>query len=309
MTAQVPKVQGRSAYQMRARLLPYLFVLPAVVIWLILVAYPLLNSFLLSLESWDGIGPARWVGLQNFGNLLQDRIFVLALRNTAIFVVATTVFQTVVPLLVATLLHSRIRGSTAFRTIYFMPVVISLTISGLLWSIIFEPNFGVLNSMLRSIGLGGLAQLWLANKNLVLPSLIAVSIWQSLGFYLVIFFAGLQSVPEELLEAAQIDGANAVQRFLRVTVPLLAPVTTVVVVFNTINGVKAFDQIWVMTAGGPNHASETLGTYLYSIAFGAMGSSNPQLGYASAIGVLILIIAAVISIVQIRVGQASETEY
>ena len=139
--------------------------------------------------------------------------------------------------------------------------------------------------------------------------MIVVSIWQSLGFYLVIFYAGLQNIPKEILEAAQIDGARAWQRLTRVTVPLLAPVTTVVVVFNTINGVKAFDQIWVMTAGGPNHASETLGTYLYSIAFGAMGSSNPSLGYASAIGVLILIVAAALSMVQMRLGRAGEIEY
>jgi ABC-type sugar transport system permease subunit len=286
-----------------------MFVLPAVAVWIVLVAVPLFNALMLSFESWDGMRPPTWIGLQNFVNLIQDRIFLLALRNTAIFVVATVVFQTVIPLLVAALLHTGIRGSTAFRTIYFMPVVISLSISGLLWSIIYEPNFGVLNSVLRGVGLGGLAQLWLANKNTVLPSLIAVSIWQSLGFYLVIFFAGLQNIPQELLEAAQIDGANAWQRFIRVTVPLLAPVITVVVVLNTINGVKVFDQIWVMTAGGPNHASDTLGTYLYTIAFGALGSSNPQLGYASAIGILILLIAFVISMVQIRLGQASETEY
>ena len=309
MIAPLSKPQRRSAYRTRAMMLPYLFLLPAVVIWLVLMAIPLFNALLLSLQAWDGLRPPTWVGLRNFDNLLHDRVFLLALRNTAIFVVATVIFQTIIPLLVANLLHSGVRGSTVFRTIYFMPVVISLSISGLLWSIIYEPNFGVLNSSLRAIGLGGLAQLWLANKNTVLPSLIAVSIWQSLGFYLVIYFAGLQAIPQELLEAAEIDGANAWQRLIRVTVPLLAPVTTVVVVLNTINGVRVFDQIWVMTAGGPNHASDTLGTYLYTIAFGALGSSNPQLGYASAIGILILLIAFVLSVVQIRQGQASETEY
>jgi len=138
---------------------------------------------------------------------------------------------------------------------------------------------------------------------------MVVSIWQSLGFYLLIFYAGLQGIPRDIYEAASTDGANAWQRFRHVTIPLLAPVITVVVVLNTINGLKAFDQIWVMTAGGPTHASDTLGTYLYYSAFGAYGSANPQLGYASAIGVLILVLSAVISIVQIRIGQSAAVEY
>jgi ABC-type sugar transport system permease subunit len=273
------------------------------------MAFPLFNAILLSFQAWDGLRPATWVGVKNYGNLFSDRIFLIALRNTAYFVVATVVFQSTIPLLVANLVNSGVRGSTVFRTIYFMPVVISLAITGMLWSIIYEPNFGVLNSLLSAVGLKGLTKLWLADKNLVIPSLIVVSIWQSLGFYLVIYFAGLQAIPRELYEAAEIDGANAWQRLVWVTVPLLAPVITVVIVLNTINGIKTFDQIWVMTAGGPNHASDTLGTYLYTIAFGAAGSSNPQLGYASSIGMVILLLAFIFSLIQIRLGQAQETEY
>jgi ABC-type sugar transport system permease subunit len=309
MSALLHRMQRASASRLGMVPLPYLFLLPALAIWLLLVAYPLLNALLLSLQSWDGLRPPVWVGFANFEKLLEDRIFLLALGNTAVFVVATVIFQSTIPLLIANLIYRGVHGSTAFRTIYFMPVVISLAVSGMLWSIIYEPNFGVLNSVLRSIGLGDLAQLWLANKDTVLPSLILVSVWQSLGFYLVVYFAALQAVPRELLESAEIDGANAWQQLTRVTVPLLAPVITVVVVLNTINGVRAFDQIWVMTAGGPNHASQTFGTYLYTIAFGALGSSNAQLGYASAIGVLILVIALILSIVQIRWGKAGETEY
>jgi ABC-type sugar transport system permease subunit len=226
-----------------------------------------------------------------------------------LFVIVTVAFQTVIPLLMAVLCNSGIRGSTAFRTIYFMPVIISLAVSGMLWSLIYDPTSGLLNTVLSDIGLKSLTRLWLADPNTVLPAIMVVSIWQSLGFYLVIFFAGLQGIPRELYEAAAIDGANARQQFLRVTVPLLAPVTTVVVVLNTINGIKAFDQIWVMTAGGPTHASDTLGTYLYYSAFGAYGSANPELGYASTIGVVILLLCVVVSIVQIRLGRAEAIEY
>src|SRR5262249_35219929 len=157
------------------------------------MASPFLDAILLSLQSWDGLRPAQWIGLKNYTNLLRDRIFWLALRNTAYFTIVTTLFQITVPLLIASVLNSKIRGSTAFRTFYFMPVVISGAISGLLWGMLLEPNFGILNETLRLLGLGSFAQLWLADKNTVIPSLIVVSLWQSLGFYVVIFFAGLQN--------------------------------------------------------------------------------------------------------------------
>jgi ABC-type sugar transport system permease subunit len=287
---------------------PALFLLPAALVLVLFMGVPMVNAIILSFQSWNGMSPPVWAGFNNYATLFKDRIFLLALGNTAYFTVATVVFQTVIPLLIASLLNSGVRGSTLFRTLYFMPVIISLAISGLLWAMIYEPNFGVLNSALRTIGLGRYAQLWLASRTTVMPSVIIVSIWQSLGFYLVIYFAALQNIPRELYEAAAMDGANAWQRLIHVTVPMLRPVIVLVIVLNTINGVKVFDQIWVMTAGGPNHASDTLGTYLYSMAFGAMGSSNPQLGYATSIAIVILVLSFLLSIIQIRIGRRSEVE-
>lgn len=289
--------------------LPILFLAPASIILIMFMAVPMANAILLSFTSWDGMRPATQVGLDNYIALLRDRIFWRALGNTAYFTIATVAFQTTIPLLIANMLTAKIRGSVVFRTLFFMPVIISLAITGLLWSMIYEPNFGVLNETLRSIGLGNLTQLWLADKRVVMPSIIVVSVWQSIGFYLVIYFAALQSIPPELYEAAEIDGANAWQSLRNITVPMLSSVITLVIVLNTINGVKVFDQIWVMTAGGPNHASDTLGTYLYSTAFGAMGSSNPQLGYAGAIAICILLISFALSIAQFRLGQRHEVDY
>jgi len=294
---------------MRTLWLPAAFLFPAVAIMLAFMFIPMVNAILLSLQSWNGLTSSTWVGLGNYQDLLQDPLFLNAFAHTALFVVVTVIFQTVIPLLVAVLLFKGVRGSVFFRTVYFMPTVISLAVSGLLWSIIYDPTNGVLNIVLGKLGLQSLEKPWLADTGTVLPSIMVVSIWQSLGFYLLIFFAGLQGVPRDVYEAASTDGANAWQRFRHVTLPLLAPVITVVVVLNTINGLKAFDQIWVMTAGGPTHASDTLGTYLYYTAFGAYGSANPQLGYASAIGVLILVLSAVLSIVQIRIGQSAAVEY
>ena len=247
-------------------------------------------------------------GLRNYQLLAQDGTFWQSVGNTIYFTLATIFFQTTIPLIVANFLNSGIRGSTVFRFVYFLPVIISLTITGLLWSMILEPNFGILNQTLRSLGLKALTHLWLSDRAWVMPSIIFVSIWQSLGFYMMIFFAAMQSISEDLYEAAAIDGANAIQRFRFVTVPMLRNTIIIVIVLNTIGGVKSFDQIWVMTAGGPNHASETLGTYLYRSAFGSLGSADPQLGYATAIAMIVLVISLVLSVIQIRVGQSRESE-
>ena len=288
---------------MRRVLPPILFLSPAAAVLLLFMAVPMVEAIVLSFQSWNGMSPPTWAGLNNFAALFHDRVFLISLGNTAYFTIVTALLQTTIPLILANLLNSGVRGNTIFRTLYFMPVIISLAISGLLWAMIYEPNFGVLNQFLRSIGLGDLAQLWLANRSTVLPSIMLVSIWQSLGFYLVIYYAALQSIPQELYDAASMDGANSWRKLIHVTIPMLRPVIVLVIVLNTINGIKVFDQIWVMTAGGPNHASDTLGTYLYSIAFGAMGSSNPQLGYATAIAILILVLSFVLSVIQMRVGR------
>ena len=297
-----------SSLRLQRLIPPALFIAPAALALILTMAAPMAAAILLSLQHWNGMAPPRWAGFSNYLNLMQDETFFRALWHTAYFTLCTVVLQTVLPLLIASLLNSGIRGSTVFRTLYFMPVIISLAISGLLWAMLFEPNFGAINSFLRAIGLGAFAQLWLADPNTVMPSVIIVSVWQSLGFYLVIFFAALQSVPNELYEAAELDGANAWSRFLHVTVPTIRPVILIVIVLNTINGIKVFDQIWVMTAGGPDYASATLGTYLYSIAFGAMGASNSRLGYATAISVVILLLSIVVSVIQIRLGRRPDLD-
>ncbi len=294
---------SRRSRRMRSLLAPALFIGPAALALVLLMAVPLVDAAILSFQNWNGMKPPTWIGFDNYIRLAQDETFWRALWHTAYFTVCTAILQTVLPLLIASLLTSGIRGGAVFRTLYFMPVIISLAISGLLWSMLFEPNFGPINSVLRAVGLGAFAPLWLASPDAVMPSVIIVSVWQSLGFYLVIFFAALQAVPKELYEAATIDGANAWNRFTNITVPTIWPVIVIVVVLNTINGIKVFDQIWVMTAGGPDYASATLGTYLYAIAFGAMGASNSRLGYATAIAIVILILSLAVSMVQIRLGR------
>ncbi|MDQ6878592.1 MAG: sugar ABC transporter permease, partial [Candidatus Dormibacteraeota bacterium] len=259
----------------------YLFILPTVVFFLVFIAIPFFRALAVSLTEWAGYDQPRFIGLQNFFNLTQDRIFWLAMRNSITYTAATTILQTAIPMGIAVLLNAGWRGSVFFRTAVFVPVIISSVVSGLLWRMIYDANFGVLNTALNAIGLGRLTLPWLADPRTVLPAIIAVSLWQSLGFYMLIFFAGLQSISAELYEAASIDGATSSQKFRYVTVPMLWPVTAVVVTLNIIAGVKVFDVIYIMTTGGPDHASEVLGTYLYVTSFGASGGGSPSMGYAA----------------------------
>jgi ABC-type sugar transport system permease subunit len=231
------------------------------------------------------------------------------MRNSLAYTAATTILQTAIPMGIAVLLNAGWRGSVFFRTAVFVPVIISSVVSGLLWRMIYDANFGVLNTALNAIGLGRLALPWLADPRTVLPAIIAVSLWQSLGFYMLIFFAGLQSISAELYEAASIDGATSSQKFRFVTVPMLWPVTAVVVTLNIIAGVKVFDVIYIMTTGGPDHASEVLGTYLYVTSFGASGGGSPSMGYAAAIGVVILILAMIGTYAQLRLTRERANVY
>ena len=295
--------------KLREALPPILFLAPAAIALIVFMGIPMVSAITLSFQKWDGMTTASWVGLANYLQLPRDKWFLNALWNTAFFTIATVAFKASIPLVIAVMLNTGIKGSTAFRTLFFMPVIISLAISGLLWAMILEPNFGILNDTLRKLGLSSLTRLWLADRTTVMPTIIAVSVWHDIGFYLIIYFAALRGIPAEFYEAARIDGANAWDQFWHITVPTLRSIILLVVVLNTINGVKAFDHIWVMTTGGPNHASDTLGTYLYSIAFGGAGSSNPRLGYAAAVAVVILVISLVLSVIQLRLGRRSEVEY
>ncbi|MEO3853813.1 sugar ABC transporter permease [Acrocarpospora sp. B8E8] len=291
--------------QPRAReaVIGYLFVAPIVVFFAIFVGVPFLRSLYLSLSEWSGFDEPRFVGLDNFDFMIHDPVFWKALGTTFLFTAVTTVLQTVLPLLLAVLMNGRWRGTVIYRTLLFIPAVISFVVTGVLWQLIYEPNLGTLNEALRAVGLGALAQPWLADPNLVVPALIVVSLWQSAGLYMLIFLAGLQGIDPTLYEAARIDGAGPAQQFRRVTVPMLRMVTGVVVLLNLINGFKTFDLIYVMTGGGPNRASEVLGTYLYGLAFGNESGATPSFGYATAISMVIFALCMIVTLAQLRTSR------
>jgi ABC-type sugar transport system permease subunit len=283
----------------RARSIGYYFIFPSLALFGLFIAYPLVRSVMISLTQWPGFGPSKFVGLANFQAMFSDPVFRTAFFNTIYFCVVTTVLQTAIPLGLAALLNSRIRFGAVYRVALFLPALMSLVVSGALWALIYEPKFGILDSFLNTIGLHAIALAWISNSATVVPALIVVSLWQSAGFFTLIFYAALQDVDQTLYEAAGIDGANAIQQFFQVTVPMVRTVTSVVVTLNLINGLKIFDIIYVMTGGGPDHASESLSTYLYSLAFGGqVAGAVPAVGYATAIGVVILIFAVIVVIGQ-----------
>jgi ABC-type sugar transport system permease subunit len=277
----------------------YYFIVPALVLFGAFIAYPLVRSVMISFTQWPGFGPSKFVGFANFRAMFSDPVFATAFVNTIYFCIVTTVLQTAVPLGLAALLNSRIRFGGVFRVAIFLPALMSLVVSGALWALIYEPQFGILDEFLNSIGLHAIAISWLSNSATVVPALVVVSLWQSAGFFTLIFYAALQDVDPTLYEAASLDGANVGQQFFHVTMPMVRTVTSVVVTLNLINGLKIFDIIYVMTQGGPDHASESLSTYLYSLAFGGqVAGAIPAIGYATAIGVVILVFAIVVVIGQ-----------
>jgi multiple sugar transport system permease protein/raffinose/stachyose/melibiose transport system permease protein len=281
----------------------YYFIFPTLALFAMFIAYPLVRSVMISLTRWPGFGPSTFVGLANFRAMFSDPVFRTALVNTVVFCAVTTILQTAIPLGLAALLNARIRYSAVFRVAIFLPALMSLVVAGSLWALIYEPEFGILDQFLSSVGLHSLALSWLSNTATVLPALIVVSLWQSAGFFTLIFYAAMQDVDQSLYEAAGLDGATAIQQFRHVTVPMVRTITSVVVTLNLINGLKIFDIIYVMTGGGPNHASESLSTYLYSLAFGGqVAGSIPAIGYATAIGIVILIFAVIVVIVQMFVS-------
>jgi len=278
-----------SALEARLEHTAYIYIFPAVAFYGLFIAYPFIRSIYLSLTNWEGMGAEHFIGLNNFTTLFQDPVFLTALRNTIVYTLATTVLQTFLPMVLAAVLARGWVGSAVFRTAMFIPAVMSLVITGTLFGMVLNPDFGLLNRVIGFTGLGHVA--WLSNSKTVVPTLIAVSLWQSYGLMMVIFYAGVRGIDAEMYEAASLDGAGVVQQFFYVTMPMLRTLTSVVITLNMINGVRVFDVIYVMTAGGPAHASESLGTYLYGLAFGEVGGGTPLMGYAIAIGIVIVIVS------------------
>lgn len=286
----------RGALHREGRIYGYLLLLPAVVLYGLLVFVPILQSVVLSFQDWDGFSPQRnFVGFENYADVLSSSRFWRAFLNNVIWS-ALSIIPIALGLVLAVVLYmNKIWGSTFFRVSFLLPFTLSGVITGIIWSWIYNPNWGTVNGILRALGLDGLTRAWLAEPGFSLVAANLVGGWTWFGFCMVIFLAGLQSIPNELYDAARIDGASSTQLFTRITVPLLSSYIRMLSIVTVIFSFKVFDLVFVMTRGGPFQTSEVLGLVIY-----LQGFNQYKLGPATATGVLLTIIVFAISVFTIR---------
>lgn len=278
------------------------FMGPALIIFSIIIIIPIIMSIYFSLFQWDAISPKIFNGINNYIRLLQDKVVWIALRNSLYLTLGALLIQLPVGLLLAVLLNYKLRGSNFLKTIYFMPVMLSTAVLGILWGQIYDPNFGLLNNLLIKLGLGDWTHAWLGEEKTALFSVIAVVAWQYIGFYVVIYFSALQNIPEEVIEAAKVEGANDWQIFRHVQVPLIWSIITFTILNCVINSLKYFDLIYIMTGGGPNNSSEVIASYMMKNAFNLM-----DYGYGSTISTFLLVFGLILALLIFKgLGQGNE---
>ncbi|MGD8193258.1 carbohydrate ABC transporter permease [Herbiconiux sp. P18] len=269
------------------------FVLPAAALYVFAVVVPSVKGSVFAFTDWDGVSPdPAFVGFDQFVRIFSDPAGVIAIRNTLLIAVVVMVVQNLLGLLLALALNSRIKTRNILRVLIFAPVVITSIAVGFLWQNLLAPDGGV-NQALDALGLGALQQNWLGDPDIAIWSVMVVIIWQFVGYSMVIFLAGLQGIPPEILEAASIDGAGPIRRFWSVVRPSLAPAITINLMLSLIGGLKLFDQVFVMTKGGPGGATNTISTLIYSNAF-ALG----RFGYGAALAVVLAVFVAIVSGIQ-----------
>jgi ABC-type sugar transport system permease subunit len=279
-----------------------LFVLPAFLLYAVFMIYPFIRSIYFSFTDWNGVRPVKnLIGLDNWRAMLQDPMLWLSLRHNMVWVIIGTITPLAIGLMLAVLLWRRPPGFTLFRTMYFMPQVLSAVVIGIIWNWMYNPLFGNLNKMLDAVGLEEVSRGWIGDPDVALYAVLAAAIWGTIGFVFVVFLAGLQNVSKDLLEAATIDGANSWRRFRDVTVPQLSNVINVVAALLLIGGFNVFDIVWVMTQGGPANATEVIATLTYKEAF-----TQNKVGYASALSLVMTFISLVASVVFIRLRERQE---
>ena len=265
----------------------FLFILPALTGTLIFIVLPVAASFGLSFAKWDLLNPIEFVGFDNYKLIFSEPLFYKILINTIVFAVATSVFGVIIPLVLAAILNSKIKCAEFFKTAYFLPFITPMIVIGVVWEWIFDPNIGLLNKVLQmNIN-------WLYDTHWAMPALIIVTVWKLIGYNMVIFLSGFSSVPDNLFEAAKIDGANLLQTFINVTVPMLSPTIFFVIIITAISSFQVFDLIYLMTEGGPLDSTNVL---VYSIYKNAFEYFN--VGKASAIAYVLFVIILCLTLVQ-----------
>ncbi len=278
----------------KTSLLPYLYLLPALLLYAGFVLLPLVQNVVYSLFDWQSLTRARFTGLTNYYRLFQDPVFYAALSHNAIWAGLTIAFPLVAGFLLAVLL-SRSRSRVALSTIYFLPATVPLVVSGIIWGWIYNPIFGLLNQLLQTVGLESLTRSWIGEAGVALYALNVLGAWTFFGFCAVIFLNALQGLDPSLFDAARMDGASGLQTLLHVTIPSLQGTIVFLVIYSVIGAMKFFDIVYITTQGGPGYSTEILGTYIFKLAF-----REQRLGYSAGVAVVLMALVMALAVSLLR---------
>lgn len=276
----------------------YLFIAPAMILFALFFYYPMLRAFFYSLTDYNALSTMRWAGLSNYKRLFTDQDFIKAVTNTLKYLLIIVPSLVVLPLLLAQLVNQKLKGMYLFRLLFYMPYVTSTVAVSIVWGFLYHPE-GLVNSILKLMGFfqNSAAPNWLIDSKTALFAVAIVEIWKTMGYYMIIYLAALQSVPGELYESACLDGARSYQVMMKITIPCIRPQILVVSILSTISAIKIFDSIYMMTQGGPLNSTLSLSMYIYQ-----QGFVNLELGYASAIGVVLWLALVALSLLNFKLN-------
>lgn len=270
-----------------------LFLLPALILFLLFVIYPIFRSVYFSTFNWNGLGPAvKYIGIDNYIKILSDEVFLIAVKNVLVIIVCSLGLQLPLAMLLAVLVGRDLPGRGLFRTIFFLPYVLSEVNTAIMWMLLYnaDPERGLFNGILVALGLTPVA--WLGDMKVVLLAVFVTLTWKYFGFHMLLYLTGLQNIPTEIEEAARMDGANAFQNFFHITLPLLSSPIKTSVYMSVLGSIQQFIVVWIMTGGGPVNASETMATYMYRFGFVRF-----QLGYGSGVAIIMFILCVIFSLI------------
>lgn len=280
----------------------FLLIAPACLHISIFVIIPIFFAFILSFQDWNMLSPEKtFVGFENYRQMVTDSVFYLSLKNTFWYTVGSVPVCLVCSLLLAVAMKKKSAVNGFLRTCFFLPVIVSLVVTSVVFMWMFDPMIGLVNYYLSKLGIGSLV--WLSDPELALPTLMIVSVWKSLGYNMVIFLAGIQAIPDVYYEASRIDGASGVQQFFKITIPLLKPTTLFVLIMSVISSFQVFDQVYLMTSGGPVNSTKVIVFYIYETAFYYF-----DMGYASALSFVLFILILLLTLIQFKVFSINDDE-
>lgn len=279
----------------------FFYLSPAIIFIFLFIYYPVFINFYYSLFSWSSFSPSmKFIGFTNYIRMFQDQVIAISVKNNFIFAVISVIFQVGLSMVLASVLEERFlrKFSSFFRTVYFLPSLISITVCGIMFQLLFNPNMGIINAALTALGFNVSHLDLLGNAGTAIYTIVGVSQWQYIGYNTLLFIVAIQKIPAELYEASVIDGAGIIKKFRFITVPQIKEMTLVTMVVTMIGAFKVFDEVYIMTGGGPGNSTQVLATYLQKSGF-----NNDEMGYASTIAVLVFVITFALSIIQMKISK------